>query len=59
MPVEVLPLQLRVISYLTSLTYLVEALREAVTTPSIMFYVNIAVLLTWVIVLQNRLQSSC
>ena len=53
MPIQALPLPLRVISYLTPLTYLVEALREAVTGPSIMFGVDIAVLLIWFIILQS------
>jgi len=53
MPIQALPLQLRVISYLTPLTYLVEALREAVAGPSIMFAIDAAVLLAWFIVLQS------
>lgn len=53
MPIQALPLPLRFISYLTPLTYLVEALREAVTGPSIMFGVDIVVLLTWFIILQS------
>ena len=53
MPIQAIPLPLRVVSYLTPLTYLVEALREAVTASSIMFYVDIVVLLTWFIVLQS------
>jgi ABC-2 type transport system permease protein len=52
MPIQALPLQLRIVSYLTPLTYLVEALREAVKGPSIMFPVYTAVLLAWFIVLQ-------
>jgi ABC-2 type transport system permease protein len=53
MPINSLPFQLRVISYLTPLTYLVDALREAMMAPSIMFAVDIMTLLTWVAVLQT------
>jgi ABC-2 type transport system permease protein len=52
MPVETLPLQLRVISYLTPLTYLISALREAMMTPSILFAANLLSLLAWLVVLQ-------
>jgi ABC-2 type transport system permease protein len=52
-PIESLPFQLRVISYLTPLTYLVDALREAMMAPSIMFAVDIMALLTWIAVLQT------
>jgi ABC-2 type transport system permease protein len=51
-PVQSLPLQLQVISYLTPLTYLVDALREAMMAPSIMFAVDIVALLTWIAALQ-------
>jgi ABC-2 type transport system permease protein len=51
-PVQSLPLQLQVISYLTPLTYLVDALREAMRAPSIMFAVDIVALLTWIAALQ-------
>jgi ABC-2 type transport system permease protein len=51
-PVQALPLQLRVISYLTPLTYLIDALREAMMVPSTQFAVDLGVLLAWVVVLQ-------
>ena len=47
-PARSLPLQLQVISYLTPLTYLVHALREAMISSSIMFAVDIVALLTWI-----------
>lgn len=50
--VQTLPLQLQVISYLTPLTYMIDALREAMTTPSVIFTADLAILLTWFIVLQ-------
>ena len=52
-PIQSLPFQLRVVSYLTPLTYLVDALREAMMAPTIMFAVDIMALLTWVAVLQT------
>jgi ABC-2 type transport system permease protein len=52
-PIQALPLQLRVISYLTPLTYLVDALREAMTAPTILFAVDILSLLAWFAVLQT------
>jgi len=50
-PIQALPLQLRVVSYLTPLTYVVNGLREAMTVPSIMFTIDLGVLLAWTIVL--------
>jgi ABC-2 type transport system permease protein len=52
-PIQSLPLQLQVISYLTPLTYMVNALRDAMVAPSIMFAVNIAALLAWLILFQT------
>jgi ABC-2 type transport system permease protein len=52
-PIQALPLQLRVISYLTPLTYLVDALRETMMAPSILFAVDILSLLAWFTVLQT------
>ena len=51
-PTQFLPLQLRVISYLTSPTYLVDALRETMMTSSIAFALDLIALLTWFTVLQ-------
>jgi len=51
-PVQTAPLQLRIISYLTPLSYLVDALREAMVAMSIMFVVDLVAMLTWFIVLQ-------
>ena len=51
-PIQALPFQLRVISYLTPLTYVIDALREAMMVPSIQFTIDLAVLLVWVVVLQ-------
>jgi ABC-2 type transport system permease protein len=51
-PVEASPLQLRIISYLTPLSYLVDALREAMVATSIIFVVDLVAMLTWFIVLQ-------
>jgi len=51
-PIQALPLQLRVVSYLTPLTYVIDALREAMMVPSILFAIDLLVLLAWVIVLQ-------
>ena len=52
-PVQSLPLQLQIISYFSPLTYMVNALRDAMISPSIMFAVNIAVLLAWLLVFQT------
>jgi len=51
-PIEALPLQVRVISYLTPLTYMIDALRDAMIAPSPMYAVDPAALLTWFVVLQ-------
>jgi len=51
-PIQALPLQLRIISYLTPLTYVIDALREAMIVPSIWFAIDLGVLLGWVVVLQ-------
>jgi ABC-type multidrug transport system permease subunit len=40
------------ISYPTPLTYVIDALREAMTVPSILFAIDLGVLLAWVVVLQ-------
>lgn len=52
-PVQSLPFGLQVISYLSPLTYLVNALKDAMVAPSIMFSLNIAVLLLWLILFQT------
>lgn len=52
MPMEAMPLPLRVVSYLTPLTYMVDAMRESMTTLSPAFTVDIAILFAWFIVLQ-------
>ena len=52
-PIQSLPPLLQIVSYLTPLTYMVNALRDAVVAPSIMFALNIAALLVWLIVLQT------
>ena len=51
-PIQALPLQLRIVSYLTPLTYVVDALREAIMGPSIRFAIDLGVLLAWVVILQ-------
>jgi ABC-2 type transport system permease protein len=51
-PIQALPLQLRVVSYLTPLTYVIDALREAMMVPSILFAIDLGVLLAWTIILQ-------
>lgn len=48
-PIQSLPLQFRIVSYLTPLTYVVDALREAIIGPSVMFAVDLGVLLIWFI----------
>jgi ABC-type multidrug transport system permease subunit len=40
------------VSYLTPLTYVIDALREAMMVPSTWFAIDLLVLLAWVIVLQ-------
>ena len=52
-PTQDLPIQLRFISYLTPLTYMVDALRAAMSGPDITFAVDVAALLAWAIVLQT------
>lgn len=51
-PVQTYPLQLRIISYLTPLSYLVDALQEAMVATDITFVVDLAAMLAWFIVLQ-------
>jgi len=48
-PIQSLPPQLRIISYLTPLTYVVDALREAIAGPSAMFAIDLGALLIWFI----------
>jgi ABC-2 type transport system permease protein len=50
-PIQALPLQLRVVSYLTPLTYVIDALREAMMVPSFLFAIDLGILLAWTIVL--------
>ncbi len=50
-PIQALPFQLRFISYLTPLTYVTDALREAMMAPSIMFLLDLGILLAWSIIL--------
>jgi ABC-2 type transport system permease protein len=52
-PVQNLPLGLRVVSYMTPLNYMIDALREAMFEPSVMFAADIAVLLIWFALLQS------
>ena len=52
-PVLSLPLPLQVISYFSPLTYIINALRDAMVAPSIAFAVNVAVLLAWLVVFQT------
>jgi ABC-2 type transport system permease protein len=51
-PIQALPLQLRIVSYLTPLTYVIDALREAMMVPDIRFAIDLGVLVVWVAVLQ-------
>jgi ABC-2 type transport system permease protein len=51
-PIQALPLPLRVISYLTPLTYLVDALREALIAPGIAFWLDLIAMVIWLIALQ-------
>jgi ABC-2 type transport system permease protein len=51
-PIQALPLQLRVVSYLTPLTYVIDALREAMMVPSTQFAIDLGVLLAWAVILQ-------
>lgn len=50
-PIQALPLQLRVISYLTPLTYVVDSLREAMVVPNIWVAIDLGVLLAWAVIL--------
>jgi ABC-2 type transport system permease protein len=52
-PVLSLPLPLQIVSYFSPLTYIINALRDAMVAPSITFAVNIAVLLIWLILFQT------
>jgi ABC-2 type transport system permease protein len=52
MPIQALPLQLRLVSYLMPLTYLVDGLREAMIAPGTRFVLDLIALLTWFVVLQ-------
>lgn len=52
-PTTSLPPQLRIVSYLTPLTYAVDALREAVIGPSVMFAVDLVVMLIWFVAFQS------
>ncbi len=52
-PTQSLPPQLRIVSYLTPLTYVVDALMEATVGPTVMFVVDLVALLIWFIVLQS------
>jgi ABC-2 type transport system permease protein len=52
-PTESLPAQLRIVSYLTPLTYVVNVLREATIGPSVLFTVDLVVLLIWFIIFQS------
>ena len=51
-PIQTLPLPLRVISYLTPLTYMVDALRDAAIAPSIMFALDLIAMVLWFTALQ-------
>jgi len=51
-PIQALPLQLRVVSHLTPLTYVIDALREAMMVPSTQFAIDLGVLLAWAVILQ-------
>jgi len=52
-PIQTLPFELQIISYLTPLTYLTDALGEAMKVPSIKFALDLGVLLAWAIILQT------
>ena len=51
-PVGALTPGLRLISYLTPLTYMVDALREAMAGPSVALAVDLAVLAGWFVILE-------
>jgi ABC-2 type transport system permease protein len=52
-PTQSLPSQLQIISYLTPLTYAVDALRQAIIGPSITFCLDLVALLIWFILFQS------
>jgi ABC-type multidrug transport system permease subunit len=52
-PIQALPLQLHIVSYLTPLTYVTGALREAMMVPSIQFAVDLGILLIWAVFLET------
>lgn len=52
-PTESLPPQLRIVSYLTPLTYAVDALRQATIGPSALLVLDLVALLIWFIVFQS------
>jgi len=52
-PVQALPPPLRIISYMTPLTYMVDALKESMTTPSIMFAIDLVALIVWFAIFQS------
>jgi len=49
-PVHTLRVELQVISYLTPLTYVVDALREATARLGMMFVIDLVALLAWMLV---------
>jgi ABC-2 type transport system permease protein len=51
-PVLALPVPLRVISYLTPLTYLVDSLRESLIGPGMVFWLDVFAMVTWFVALQ-------
>jgi len=52
-PVENLTLALQVVAYLTPLNYMVDAIREAMIGPGLMYVVDIIALLAWNVILQS------
>lgn len=52
-PVQLLPLELQVVSYLTPLNYMVNGLREAMVGPGPLFAIDIVALFVWLVVLQS------
>jgi len=52
-PIQALPLPLRIVSYLAPLTYVTDALREAMMVPTIQYAVDLVVLLIWAVILQT------
>jgi ABC-2 type transport system permease protein len=51
-PVQALPFPLRVVSYLTPLTYLVDALRQALIGPGVTFWLDLIAMVIWFMALQ-------